>query len=93
MLIGGIRHIASRPGVARIASGGTLAFGRGLDVDVEFEPAAFDGGQGFLLAAVLDRFFGLYTSVNSFTRTTARIRGRANPVRTWPARAGYRTLL
>jgi type VI secretion system protein ImpG len=92
-LISSVRRVGSRPGIARIASGGMTGFCRGLDVEVEFDPAPFDDGRGYLFAAVLDRFFALYTSLNSFTRTTARMRGRNDPVRTWPARTGYRTLL
>ncbi|HVC57224.1 MAG TPA: type VI secretion system baseplate subunit TssF [Stellaceae bacterium] len=92
-LIASVLRVDSRPGVARIASAGMTGFCRGLDIEVDFAPDAFEGGQGFLFASILDRFFGLYTSLNSFTRMTARVRGRADPVRTWPARAGYRTLL
>jgi type VI secretion system protein ImpG len=92
-LIGSIRGVASRPGVARVATGALTGFCRGVDIEVAFEPGPFADGQGFLFASVLDRFFALYTSLNSFTRMTARIHGRAEPVCTWPARTGYRTLL
>ncbi|MGE5269347.1 MAG: type VI secretion system baseplate subunit TssF, partial [Thiohalocapsa sp.] len=68
-------------------------FCRGLDIEVELDAAAFADGRGFLLASVLERFFALYTSLNSFSRTTVRVRGRTDPLRTWPARTGYRTLL
>ena len=36
---------------------------------------------------------GLYTSVNSFTRLTATIKGQSRPVATWRARAAERPLL
>jgi type VI secretion system protein ImpG len=90
-LIDSLQRVASRAGVARVAGPGGGGLCRGLDIDVDFDPAPFETGHGFLLAAVIERFFGLYVSLNSFTRTTALVRGR--PVRTWPPRAGSRTLL
>jgi type VI secretion system protein ImpG len=45
------------------------------------------------MAAVLDRFLGLYCSINAFTRLTATVKGRPGILRKWPARAGDRTLL
>jgi type VI secretion system protein ImpG len=90
-LIDSLRRVETRPGVARIAGSGTGGLCRGLDVDVEFDPAPFETGHGFLLATVIERFLGLYVSLNSFTRMTALVRGR--PVRTWPPRAGSRALL
>jgi type VI secretion system protein ImpG len=92
-LIDSLLRVTSRPGVARVPGGGNGGLCRGLDIQVEFEPAPFDSGQGFLFASVIDRFLGLYASINSFTRMTALVRGRSDTVRTWPARAGSRTLL
>jgi type VI secretion system protein ImpG len=90
-LIDSLQRVASRAGVARIAGPGTGGLCRGFDVNVEFDPAPFETGHGFLLAAVIESFLGLYVSLNSFTRMTALVRGRR--VRTWPPRAGSRTLL
>ncbi len=92
-LIDSLLRVTSRPGVARVPGGGNGGLCRGLEIQAEFEPAPFDSGQGFLFASVIDRFLGLYASINSFTRTTALVRGRTDTVRTWPARAGSRTLL
>ena len=50
-------------------------------------------GDAYPLAAILERFFGLYVSVNGFTRLTATIEGRIDPLMRWPARAGDRVLL
>jgi type VI secretion system protein ImpG len=92
-LIDSLLRVTSRPGVARVPGGGNGGLCRGLEIQAEFEPAPFDSGHGFLFASVIDRFLGLYASINSFTRTTALVRGRTDKVRTWPARAGSRTLL
>ena len=47
----------------------------------------------FLMASIIERFLGLYASVNSFSRLTALVRGRSGKLKTWPARAGDRILL
>lgn len=91
-MIGAIAQIRCQPGVAR-APEGNGAFCRGLDVNLELDPAGFSGGGLFLMAAVLDRFFGLYCSINTFTRLTTTIKGRTGVLRRWPPRAGSRTLL
>lgn len=90
-LIDSLLRVDSRAGVARVAGPGGGGLCRGLDISVDFTPAPFETGHGFLLAAVIERFLGLYVSLNSFARTTALVRG--HPVRTWPPRAGSRTLL
>ena len=49
--------------------------GRGLEVTVEFDQAAYTGQRLFLLGAVLAEFFARYVSLQSFTETV---------VKTWP---------
>jgi type VI secretion system protein ImpG len=74
--------------------GGRLgAFCRGLDIELEFEPRAFQSAGLFLLASVLERFLALHASINSFVRSTVRLRGRPDPEVRFPARAGARVLL
>lgn len=66
---------------------------RGVAVDIEVDEQGFDGdGDLFLFGAVLDRFFGDYVSVNSFSRTT--VHGLQTKLRLqWPPRSGSLTLL
>ena len=91
-------NVTSRPGAARIPglsgpgarSGG---FCRGLDVTLTFDEQVWMTGGLYVLASVLDRFLALHATVNSFVRTRALLRGRTEPVATWPARAGSQVLL
>ncbi len=85
--------VTARPGTARVPASRLGAFCRGLDVELEFEPRAFQGAGLFLLSAVLERFLALHATVNSFVRTTIRLRGRTDPEVKFPARAGARALL
>jgi type VI secretion system protein ImpG len=85
--------VTARQGTARVPGSRLGAFCRGLDVELEFEPRAFQGAGLFLLSSVLERFLALHATVNSFVRTTVRLRGRADPEVKFPARAGARALL
>ncbi|QQS13979.1 MAG: type VI secretion system baseplate subunit TssF [Rhodospirillales bacterium] len=91
--IEGIVSVESRRSIARVATGGSSAIANGLDIDVTFDPARFPQAAAYLMACVLDRFFGLYANVNAFTRTTARLSGRTGKLATWPPRTGEKTLL
>jgi len=85
--------VSAAPGTARVPGGRLGAFCRGLDIELEFEPRAFQSAGLFLLASVLERFLALHASINSFVRSTVRLRGRPDPEVRFPARAGARVLL
>jgi type VI secretion system protein ImpG len=85
--------VTAAPGTARVPGSRLGAFCRGLDVALEFEPRAFQGAGLFLLASVLERFLALHATVNSFVRTTVKLRGRTEPETRFVARAGARPLL
>jgi type VI secretion system protein ImpG len=42
---------------------------------------------------VLERFFALHGTINSFTRTKVVLRGRPGTAASWPARSGTRDLV
>jgi type VI secretion system protein ImpG len=92
-VIQGITGLSYRPGLARAPGQRVGAFCRGIDLSIEFDEARFSGAGLYLLATVLERFFGLYCSINSFTRLTATVKGRHGTMRKWPPRAGEKTLL
>ena len=54
---------------------------------VTIDEAPFGGAGGILLAAVLDRFFAKYVSINAFTETVLRTPERGEVMR-WPMRLG-----
>jgi type VI secretion system protein ImpG len=66
--------------------------GRGLEVNLECDEAAFQGTGAFLLGAVLERFFAKYVSINSFTETTLKTLQRGEIMR-WPMKNGQRQVL
>ncbi len=93
-LIEGIVSIGSRRVVGRVGSGLAGGFCRGVEIGVEFDTQEhYRGITPFLLASVLERFLGLYCSINSFTQLVARTTHNDKVLKKWPPRAGERVLL
>jgi type VI secretion system protein ImpG len=90
--IDGLRSVHVKPIVRRLRQPGPLAFGRGLEVTVDVEELAFEGGSAFLLGSVLDRYFARYVSMNSFTETVLRS-GSRGEINRWQAHTGARPTL
>jgi type VI secretion system protein ImpG len=89
----GVESVSGTPAHARIDGAAGPAFARGHRVEVVFDEERFAGGGVYLLASVLERFLGLYVSMNSFCALTARTRQRKEPLRQWPPRSGWKALL
>jgi len=102
--IEGLRSVQARPVVRRLppesgamrpgtqAMRSTLAFGRGVEIAMEVDELAFEGGSAFLLAGVLDRFLSRYASLNTFTETVLRSSTRGEIYR-WLPQWGARPTL
>ncbi|QEL19740.1 type VI secretion system baseplate subunit TssF [Limnoglobus roseus] len=82
------RDVAFVPGESETVGG----YARGLEVRLELDEEKYVGVGSYLFASVMERFFALAVSMNSFTRLTYRTRQRG-PIRGWSARAGEKTLL
>lgn len=90
--IEGILFIQSKPIVRRINTAGPIVFGRGLEITLTVDEAAFEGSGVFLLGMVLEQFFAQYVSLNSFTETVLKTNDRGEIMR-WQARLGQRNLI
>jgi len=90
--IKGLQGIGCQPVVRRVPSAGAMAFVRGLEITVTLDETFFTGVGVFLFGAVLERFFGRYDSINSFTETVIRTVQRGEIMR-WPMRVGERPIL
>ena len=91
--IAGIDSVASRRKTARITGGPAFGFCRGIELEITFDPEKYAGVGAFLLASVLDKFVGLYASINSFTRLSTRMRNAPEPFKVWPYRVGDQTIV
>ncbi len=86
----GIRNLTSRPHFARVDSDYGAVFVRGKRLDIELDEDRLAGTGAYLFGAVLDRFFGAYTSLNSFTELHVATSQRV--VGDFPPRAGHRVV-
>ncbi len=89
----GITGIEARKVVRKIGGRVGAGFVRGIETTVTFDEEQFVGSGMFLFACVLERFLGLYASLNSFNQMVLRTKQREEVVKHFPARAGEQDLL
>jgi len=87
--IEGVRGVSRSPVHRRLPSPGPICFGRGVEITLNCDDAAFEGSSAFLLGAVLEQFFARHVSLNSFSETVLRSTSRGEVMR-WPTRLGRR---
>lgn len=92
-LIDGITGVSSRRVVGRTGSPTSSGFCRGVEVTIEFDEQKYVGSGLFLFACVLERFLGLYVSINSFSQLVARTKQGEGYLKKWPPRTGDQVLL
>ncbi len=91
--IAGVIGIRSRTVLRRIDVDHTGLFAHGTEVNLRLDEGRFAGNSAFLLASVLERFFGYLAPVNAFTQLVAASLQREEVLKRWPPRAGQRTLV
>jgi type VI secretion system protein ImpG len=90
--IEGVRSVRTRRSVRRLPFAGAIAYGRGVEIELEVDELAFQGGSAFLFGSVMERFFARHVAINSFTETALRSLARG-PVMRWVPRCGERPIL
>ena len=91
--IQGILNLSGKPHFTRLSSDSGVSFARGTRVEMEFDEEQFAGSGVYTFASVIDRFLGLYTSMNSFSQLVIRTRQRKGVLKQWPARSGQKILM
>jgi type VI secretion system protein ImpG len=92
-VIQSILQIRSRPHFTRLISEQGVSFARGLHIDLEIDEDQFTGGGAFLFANVLEKFFALSASLNSFTQLSVTTPQRKGGLHEWPPRSGRNLLV
>ncbi|KAA6461937.1 type VI secretion system baseplate subunit TssF [Acidobacteria bacterium AB60] len=92
-VIQSIRDVRCSKQFARLVSEEGVCFARGLRIDLDIDEDQFAGGGAFLFAAVLERFFGLAASLNSFTQLNVTSPQRKEELHRWEPRSGRRVLV
>lgn len=89
----GITELRCQPKTLQAGRDAWRGFVHGQEVQIVFDEAMYVGHSALMMSAVLSRFFGLYTAVNSFTTLVVRSRQRQEAWKKWPPLAGARNLL
>jgi type VI secretion system protein ImpG len=89
----GLREMTASNVVRRVGNQAWRGFCRGLELTLTFDENLYAGNSAFLLAAVLERFFPLYASINTFTQLAIKSRQRDGVWKTWPPRVGEQIVL
>lgn len=92
-LIDSITNVKSRPISAPLDIDGHATMCRGIEVEVEIDDLKLTGSSVYLFATVLEHFFALYCSINSFTRVLVRAKSKEGFLKQCPPRAGERIFL
>jgi len=66
---------------------------RGIEIEIELDDLQLSGSSSYLFATVLEHFFALYCSLNSFTRVLIKLKGKEGYLKKCPPRAGEKILL
>ncbi len=80
----GLSGVSTRPIVRRMADEVLSTAVRGLEITLRFDESFFEGTNVYLMAAVLERFFRKFVSINSFTETVLATQQRGEITRWRP---------
>lgn len=86
--IAGITDVRGHPSVTRVGRAPRQAFVRGTEIELTFDENQYVGSGVYLMACMLDRFFGLYCTANSYTRLSVRTTQREDVMVRFAPRSG-----
>jgi type VI secretion system protein ImpG len=92
-VIDSIHSVSTRSVSAPLNIDGRATLCRGVEVTVCLDETYLSGSSRFLFASILEHFFGLYCSLNSFTRVLVTLKNREGFLKKCPPRAGEKILL
>ena len=92
-LIESILDVKTRPISAPLSIDGHATMCRGIEIEIVLDDTLLSGSSSYLFATVLEHFFSLYCSINSFTRTLIKIKSKEGYLKKCPPRAGEKILL
>ena len=91
--IDGIISVSHTRVVARAGGVAAGGFCRGIQVRLRLDDSRFSDRGSYLFASVLERFLGLYCSINSFSKLVVNSKQREGDWCEWAPRAGQQVLL
>ena len=91
--INGIHSLKARRQFGMVTSEGGVSLARGTRVEMELDEEQFAGGGAYLFCSVLERFLGLYSSLNSFSQLQITTLQRKEALAEWQPRSGSTILV
>lgn len=91
--VAGLREMSCRKVTRHTGVDAWRGFCRGTEITLSFDEDMFVGSSAFLLGAVLNSFFALYASVNSFTQLIIKSKRREGIWKQWSPMAGEKIVL
>ncbi len=88
-----IHQVHTRAITAPLTIEGRATLCRGIEVEIVLDDSQLSGSSSYLFASVLEHFFALYSSVNSFTRVLVKLKSKEGYLKKCPPRAGEKILL
>lgn len=92
-LIDAVADVKVEPLLAPLEIQGRGCLCRGSHIQLYLESQRLSGHSAYLLGAVLERFFALYTPVNTFTQLSVLYHHNEPPCFEWGPRVGVRSLV
>ncbi len=75
-MIDAISELHTKPVTAPIQIDGMVAMCRGTQIEMVLDPVMLAGTSTLMFASVMEHFFGLYGSINSFTKLIVTLNGK-----------------
>jgi len=88
-----IVSVSTRAISAPLTIDGRATLCRGIEIEIELDDSQLTGSSGYLFATILEHFFALYCSLNSFTRVLVKLKNKEGYLKKCPPRAGEKILL
>ena len=92
-LIDSILSVQAHPISAPLTIDGRAAMCKGMEIEITLDDNQLSGSSSFLYASILEHFFSLYCSINSFTRVLVKLKNKEGYLKKCPPRAGEKAFL
>lgn len=91
--IDSIIQVQTRAISAPLNIDGRTTICRGFEIEITLDDAQLAGSSSYLFATVLEHYFALYCSINSFTRVLVKLKNKEGYLKKCQPRAGEKILL
>ncbi len=88
-----LSDITYEPVMRRFGKEAWKGFARGISITLSVDETSFTGQGTYMLSSVLNKFFSLYVSLNSFTELKLVSTQTDGIWKQWPAQIGSQSLL